>query len=549
MVTTQLDTTPPSIPQALTTVSSSPTSVTVSWTASTDNVAVGGYTIFRNGTQVGSVNAPIVTFTDTGLMPATVYSYTVKAYDTATPTPNISASSSTSTVTTQFDITPPTTPTNLLVVSAGSTSATVTWGASTDDVGVVSYIVYRNGSSIAIVAFPNLVYNDTGLVPSTTYQYAIVAVDGAGNTSQPTSNFIFTNSNGSDTIPPSQPTDLGVSSVTSTTVTLTWTASTDNVSVAGYNIYRNTVLVGTSATTSFIDTALLPSTTYSYTVSAYDPTGNISIVSTAVSATTTAISLGGGGGGGGGIGGGGTLPVPTPISTPTPTPITVPVSIPVVTNVVFPAHVSFGNVVLFIGNSIIYLVESDGLHPFTEYPGYQTYIASSKQTLMHLSVNANGVTIVSESAESYLGMQSNQTPSTPVSTTAYVNNTIVNDHGTIYLIEETTKIPFTSIQVFNGLGYSLKNAVVGSTAGYTQPSGYVLSNANQRHSWGSWVRDGSTIYYVSPSGFIGVPSYSLFLKYGLTSNAIVTANTTDLGYIDNSHAIPVLTYGDPRLSF
>ena len=131
-----------------------------------------------------------------------------------------------------------------------------------------------------------------------------------------------------------------------------------------------------------------------------------------------------------------TIPVPIPVSTPTP----VPVSNPVTTTVVFPANVAYGNVLIFIGSPVIYLVESDGLHPFTEYPGYQSYIASSKELLMHMAVNSNGVTLVAESAEAYLGIEqgsnTNPTPSVPVVTSSYKNNTIVNDHGTIYLIEE-----------------------------------------------------------------------------------------------------------------
>jgi cellulose 1,4-beta-cellobiosidase len=100
---------------------------------------------------------------------------------------------------------------------------------------------------------------------------------------------------GGDSTPPSAPTGLTVSGTTSSSASLTWTASTDNVGVTGYDIYRGTTLAGTSTTTSFTDTGLAASTQYSYTVVAYDAAGNLSSPSAAVSATTSA---------GGGVGGG-----------------------------------------------------------------------------------------------------------------------------------------------------------------------------------------------------------------------------------------------------
>jgi hypothetical protein len=69
-------------------------------------------------------------------------------------------------------------------------------------------------------------------------------------------------------------------------VSLSWTASTDNVGVAGYRIYRNGSLVATSQATSYLDSGLSPQTTYTYAVSAYDAAGNVSALSAPVSATT-----------------------------------------------------------------------------------------------------------------------------------------------------------------------------------------------------------------------------------------------------------------------
>lgn len=78
-----------------------------------------------------------------------------------------------------------------------------------------------------------------------------------------------------DTEKPSKPANLR-GTATSTTVTLSWTESTDNVRVSHYNIYENNRLVGTSNTTNYIHTGLQPETTYSYTIEAVDTSGNIS---------------------------------------------------------------------------------------------------------------------------------------------------------------------------------------------------------------------------------------------------------------------------------
>ena len=100
------DTTPPTVPAGLTATALSSTEIQVSWTASTDATGVGGYRVFRDGgvTAIGNVTA--TTFTDTGLTPATAYSYTVVAFDTATVA-NVSAASAAASATTQPLVTPP----------------------------------------------------------------------------------------------------------------------------------------------------------------------------------------------------------------------------------------------------------------------------------------------------------------------------------------------------------------------------------------------------------------------------------------------------------
>ncbi len=92
----------------------------------------------------------------------------------------------------------------------------------------------------------------------------------------------------SDTTPPSTPTKVTATAVSSNQINLSWAPSTDNVGVAGYRVYRNGSQISVSATSSYSDTALAPSTTYSYTVSAFDAAFNVSSQSALASATTQA---------------------------------------------------------------------------------------------------------------------------------------------------------------------------------------------------------------------------------------------------------------------
>lgn len=86
--------------------------------------------------------------------------------------------------------------------------------------------------------------------------------------------------------PPSVPTAPRLVSATLTQTNLAWTASTDNVGVAGYTIYRDGTEVGTSSTTSFSDTGLTSGTPYAYTIEAFDAAGNRSAKSTAFAASS-----------------------------------------------------------------------------------------------------------------------------------------------------------------------------------------------------------------------------------------------------------------------
>jgi hypothetical protein len=93
-----------------------------------------------------------------------------------------------------------------------------------------------------------------------------------------------------DTQPPSAPTGLTAGTVTSSKVPLSWTASTDDQGVAGYRVFREGTQVGEVAGTSFTDTTVAASTSYTYTVKAFDGAGNVSEASAPLTVTTPAAA-------------------------------------------------------------------------------------------------------------------------------------------------------------------------------------------------------------------------------------------------------------------
>lgn len=187
------------------------------------------------------------------------------------------------------DVYPPTEPTHLQSTSVTDTTASISWTASLDDVGVKDYDVYKD-DVLAQANVTDTSYTFTGLTPNTTYNFTVRARDTAGNISNASSPLTVKTTNQTDTQAPTAPTELESSSKTSSSVHLTWTASTDDVGVYEYDIYRNGSLAGSTSATSFKVTGLTANTTYSFTVKARDLAGNISEASQALSVKTNPAS-------------------------------------------------------------------------------------------------------------------------------------------------------------------------------------------------------------------------------------------------------------------
>ncbi len=99
-----------------------------------------------------------------------------------------------------------------------------------------------------------------------------------------------------DDVAPSVPTNLSATAVSQTQIDLSWTASTDDLAVTGYQVFRDLAFIATSTAISYSDTGLTPDTTYSYTVTAFDAAVNISGHSATATATTFSPSSTNGGG-------------------------------------------------------------------------------------------------------------------------------------------------------------------------------------------------------------------------------------------------------------
>ena len=183
------------------------------------------------------------------------------------------------------DTQPPTPPSGLAIGALACRSATLSWKASTDNVAVAYYDIYHDGQSLGTVNASTLTAQ-LALTPGASWGVYVNARDAAGNVSQASASLqLKVPQCEADTQPPSVPTQLR-GAVSGTTATLTWAASTDNVAVVAYDIYRGNVIAGSTAALTYTDTGLAANTTYQYTLAARDAQNNVSPRGITLSLTT-----------------------------------------------------------------------------------------------------------------------------------------------------------------------------------------------------------------------------------------------------------------------
>src|SRR3989441_687098 len=292
----------PSPPTGLVATAVSSSQIGLTWTAPTDNggSAITGYKIERS-TDGGTTWSALVntcgtstSCSDTGLPHTTTFTYRVSAINSVgTGSPSTTASAATLAVA-------PSPPTGLAASASSSSQISLGWTAPADNGGsaITGYKIDRStdggltwSTIVSNSGSTATTYSDTGLTRATTYTYRVSAINSAG-TGFPSD----TKSATTLSIAPSPPSGLSATAVSSSQISLTWTAPADNGGspITGYKIERSTdggstwtTLVANTGSTaaSYSDTGLSHTTTYTYRVSAINSAGTGS-PSTAVPGTT-----------------------------------------------------------------------------------------------------------------------------------------------------------------------------------------------------------------------------------------------------------------------
>ena len=333
------DTQAPTAPTNLVATTVATTSATLSWTASTDNIAVAGYEVFKAGVSIGTTSS--TTFNVVGLVCASTVGFTIKARDDSG---NWSAASTPLNVTTtncptSFVVEAETNYTTISDVGGNCTVGPSNYAATTASNGLIVGICDIGDEIKIAVNIPVTgIYNvqvrvrsgwggsPMHYISNNKYEYrlnnvlqnfiyvtgsvtATIDVDSFYGTVQLSGVSLNAGLNYvrvkaleawakvdyvsaaliSDTQAPTIPTALLASSITGSGFALSWAASTDNVGVTNYELFRNGVSIGTSATTAFSVTGLTCGTSVNMTVRARDAAGNWSAPSNALNVNTSAL--------------------------------------------------------------------------------------------------------------------------------------------------------------------------------------------------------------------------------------------------------------------
>jgi hypothetical protein len=274
------DTTVPSAPSGLTAQALGSSAVKLNWQPASDNVGVVGYTIKNSAGYLYTTTD--TTFVDPSAAPAVASTYTVQAFDrqrNVSPTAAVSVTTPAKT-----DASAPSAAT--VTASAGDHSLSVSWAGSSDNVGVAYYQIYPCLVPSCVLPASVRSFTVDGLATRTRFDLQVVAVDGDGNMSAGTSYTVYTAAAG--TSAPTQPQHLVASAAKYGRLDLSWTASTDDRGVAGYDIYRNNRKIATVTSNSFSDTTAVG--TPQYFIQAVDGDGSLSAPSNRVSFSVPASS-------------------------------------------------------------------------------------------------------------------------------------------------------------------------------------------------------------------------------------------------------------------
>ena len=279
------------------------TSITVRWNAAVDEcTSVAYYKVYGKLASAPAYNILSMptglSYVHSNLTAGTAYRYYITAVD-AVGLESVVTDPATISIqaTTLLDATPPTVPTGVTAVYiSGNTQVQVEWALSTDgDSGVHYYEIQKKMGddalfqTITTLNHPTAQYVDNQPYPGYPIYYRVRAVDNATNASD--WSVAATANAGSDTTPPSVPTNLQGSALSTTSIRITWNASQDNTGGSGmrsYKVYRNSggTAIAEVTTNAYTNTGLTQNTDYAYQVSAVDNAGNESAKCTAITVRT-----------------------------------------------------------------------------------------------------------------------------------------------------------------------------------------------------------------------------------------------------------------------
>jgi hypothetical protein len=272
------DTTAPTSPASLSATPVSQSQINLSWTASTDNVGVTGYTVYRGGAQVGTTT--LRTYSDSGLAASTTYTYTVDAFDAAG---NHSVKSASVSAATQSGGTDTQAPAISAVAASNITnrSATITWTTNEPSTSQVEYGQTTSYGSLTTLD-PTLVASHTVVVPglaaNTFYNYRVRSKDAAGNERVGSNNSFTTAADSADTTSPSVSMSSPANGASVYGTILLSVNVSDNVAVAGVTYRADGFNLASEVTTApfsvNVDTHTLSDGNHVLTAVARDTSGN-----------------------------------------------------------------------------------------------------------------------------------------------------------------------------------------------------------------------------------------------------------------------------------
>ncbi|QWU13826.1 S-layer homology domain-containing protein [Paenibacillus sophorae] len=264
------------------------TAITLNWPEAVDDTGVTGYAVYMDGARLNTVTGSTYSYDISGLAPATAYHFSITAVDAYNhESAGLTGMAATLPIANSSDdTTAPVWPSGsqLILSNVSPSGVTLNWPEAVDDTGVAGYAVYMDGARLNTVTGSTYSYDISGLAPATAYHFSITAVDAYNHESAGLTGMAATlpiANSSDDTTAPVWPSgsQLILSNVSRSGVTLNWPEASDDVGTAGYEIYKdgaglNTV---TGSTYAYDISGLSPATTYTFSVRAVDAAGNVSI--------------------------------------------------------------------------------------------------------------------------------------------------------------------------------------------------------------------------------------------------------------------------------